>query len=92
MTHRPNPARRALVLGTATAATLPRFAIAQDRPLKIGYVTVLSGPRAPFGVADEWHLARMRTLLKDGLEVAGGKRVQPERAPGPSPGTPAASR
>lgn len=78
MNHRPNPARRALVLGSATAATLPRFAIAQDRPLKIGYVTVLSGPRAPFGVADEWHLARMRTLLKDGLEVAGGKRVPVE--------------
>jgi branched-chain amino acid transport system substrate-binding protein len=70
--------RRALVLGSAAAAALPRFAIAQDRPLKIGYVTVLSGPRAPFGVADEWHLARMRTLLKDGLEVAGGKRVPVE--------------
>ena len=78
MNIRPDPARRALVLGTAAAASLPRLAIAQDRPLKIGYVTALSGPRAPFGVADEWHLARMRTLLKDGLEVAGGKRLAVE--------------
>ncbi|HKW85083.1 MAG TPA: ABC transporter substrate-binding protein, partial [Burkholderiaceae bacterium] len=60
------------------AASLPRFAIAQDKPVKIGYVTALSGPRAPFGVADEWHLARVRTLLKDGLEVAGGKRLPVE--------------
>ena len=81
MTNRLDPTRRALLLGGASAtaaATLPRFAIAQDRPIKIGYVTVLSGPRAPFGVADEWHLARMRTLLKDGLEVAGGKRMPVE--------------
>lgn len=70
--------RRSLLAAGAAAAALPRFAIAQDKPLKIGYVTVLSGPRAPFGVADEWHLARMRTLLKDGLEVAGGKRVPVE--------------
>ena len=64
--------RRALLLGTGAAVTLPRFAIAQDKPIKIGYITALSGPRAPFGVTDEWHLARMRTLLKDGVEVAGG--------------------
>lgn len=70
--------RRTLLAAGAAAATLPRFAIAQDKPLKIGYVTVLSGPRAPFGVADEWHLARIRALLKDGLELAGGKRVPVE--------------
>lgn len=70
--------RRTLLAAGAAAAALPRFAIAQDKPLKIGYVTVLSGPRAPFGVADEWHLARIRALLKEGLEVAGGKRVPVE--------------
>ncbi|HET7867228.1 MAG TPA: ABC transporter substrate-binding protein [Burkholderiaceae bacterium] len=70
--------RRSLLAAAAATAALPRFAIAQDKPLKIGYVTVLSGPRAPFGVADEWHLGRMRALLKDGLEVAGGKRVPVE--------------
>lgn len=70
--------RRSLLLGTGAAAALPRFSIAQDRPIKIGYVTVLSGPRAPFGVADEWQLARIRALLKDGLEITGGRRVPVE--------------
>jgi branched-chain amino acid transport system substrate-binding protein len=81
LTHRVDPARRRtlrLAGAAAAAAALPRFAIAQDKPLKIGYITALSGPRAPFGVADEWHLAKMRTLLKDGLAVAGGKRVPVE--------------
>ena len=81
MTTSPSPHRRALVLGAgaaAAASTLPRLAIAQDKPVKIGYITSLSGPRAAFGVADEWQLARMRTLLKDGLAVAGGKRLAVE--------------
>lgn len=71
--------RRALALvgAAGAAAALPRWAIAQQRPLKIGYVTALSGPRAPFGVADEWHLARIREMLKNGLEL-GGKRVPVE--------------
>ncbi len=59
------------------ASALPGFAIAQQRPLRIGYITALSGPRAPFGVADQWHLAKLRELLKNGLEV-GGKRVPVE--------------
>lgn len=70
--------RRSLLIGAGAAAALPRFALAQDKPIRIGYITVLSGPRAPFGVADEWQLARIRTLLKDGLEVAGGRRVPVE--------------
>lgn len=78
MNRPPMLRRRTLLAAGAAAAALPRFAIAQDKPIKIGYVTVLSGPRAPFGVADEWQLARIRTLLKDGLEVAGGKRVPVE--------------
>lgn len=78
MNRPPMLRRRCLLAAGAAAAALPRFAIAQDKPIKIGYVTVLSGPRAPFGVADEWQLARIRTLLKDGLEVAGGKRVPVE--------------
>jgi len=79
MTHSSSLSRRDLVLGAGAAAmALPRFAIAQDRPVKIGYITCLSGPRAPFAVADEWHLARVRTMLKDGLPVAGGKRLPVE--------------
>lgn len=67
----------ALLGATGVAAALPRFAIAQSRPLKIGYITALSGPRAPFGVADEWHLAKVRELVKNGLDI-GGKRVPVE--------------
>ncbi|HUG21069.1 ABC transporter substrate-binding protein [Piscinibacter sp.] len=70
--------RRSLLIGAGAAAALPRFSIAQDKPVKIGYITALSGPRAPFGVADEWQLARIRTLLKEGLPVAGGKRLPVE--------------
>lgn len=70
--------RRTLLAAGAAATVLPRLAVAQDKPIKIGYVTALSGPRASFGVADEWHLARIRALLKDGLEVAGGKRLPVE--------------
>lgn len=75
------PTRRRLVLAAGAAAAssaLPRLAIAQDKPLKIGYVSPLSGPRAAFGVADAWQLARMRSLLKDGLAVAGGQRLAVE--------------
>lgn len=78
MTDAPSIQRRALLAAGAAATALPRFAIAQEKPIRIGYVTVLSGPRAPFGVADEWQLARIRALLKEGLEVAGGKRVPVE--------------
>lgn len=79
MNHLASTRRRVLAAtGAALAtATLPRFAIAQQRTLKIGYITALSGPRAPFGVADEWHLAKIREMLKSGLEV-GGKRYPVE--------------
>jgi branched-chain amino acid transport system substrate-binding protein len=68
--------RRSLALAGAALA-FPALALAQSRPIKIGYVTALSGVRAPFGVADEWHLAKMRALLKNGIEV-GGKRYAVE--------------
>lgn len=77
----PTLSRRTLLAGAASAVALPRLAIAQDRPIRIGYITALSGPRAPFGVADEWQLGRMRALLKDGLSVAGGRRVPVEIVP-----------
>jgi branched-chain amino acid transport system substrate-binding protein len=64
--------RRSLALATAAVA-FPSLALAQSGPIKIGYVTALSGVRAPFGVADEWHFARIRALLKNGFE-SGGKR------------------
>jgi branched-chain amino acid transport system substrate-binding protein len=64
--------RHALTLaGAAALPSLPRLAFAQQRSIKIGYITALSGVRAPFGVADEWHLAKMRALLKDGITMGG---------------------
>lgn len=64
--------RRSLALASAAVA-FPSLALAQAKPVKIGYITALSGVRAPFGVADEWHLARIRAMLKNGIE-SGGKR------------------
>ena len=74
----PTLSRRSLLIGAGAAAALPRFALARDKPVKIGYITALSGPRAPFGVADEWHLARVRALLKGGLPVAGARGLLEE--------------
>ena len=63
--------RIAALVSTTAAGALPGFAIAQQKTLRIGYITALSGPRAPFGVADQWHLAKMRELLqrKDGPAI-----------------------
>nr|WP_315465794.1 ABC transporter substrate-binding protein [uncultured Rhodoferax sp.] len=73
----PNALNRRHTLALAGAFVLPKVAIAQARPIKIGYVSAFSGVRAPFGVADEWHIARMRAQLKDGIEI-GGKRYPVE--------------
>lgn len=80
MNHPTLPPRRDFLktsVALTAASALPGFAIAQQKPLRIGYITALSGPRAPFGVADQWHLAKLRELLKNGLEI-GGKRVPVE--------------
>lgn len=69
---RPVDLDRRKTLGVAAAAlAFPAIAFGQSKPIKIGYATALSGVRAPFGIADNWHLAKMRALLKDGLEIRG---------------------
>ncbi len=60
-------------LAWTAASSIPGFAIAQAKTLRIGYITALSGPRAPFGVADQWHLAKLRERLKDGIDIGGQK-------------------
>jgi branched-chain amino acid transport system substrate-binding protein len=67
----PSLDRRTLLGAAAAALAFPSLSFGQSRPIKIGYVTALSGVRAPFGVADNWHLAKMRALLKDGIELRG---------------------
>jgi branched-chain amino acid transport system substrate-binding protein len=73
------PRRRFLQTSVAltAASALPRLAFAQPKTLRIGYITALSGPRAPFGVADQWHLTKLRDMLKNGLDI-GGQRVPVE--------------
>lgn len=69
-------ARRRQVLGSAAAGTaalaLPGLALAQSRPIRIGYITALSGVRANFGEADRWQLEKMQAIAKKGV-TAGGK-------------------
>lgn len=68
------PTRRStlkLAAGALAGASLPRFAIAQSKPIKIGYITALSGVRAAFGEADQWQLEKVRALLKSGITVGG---------------------
>ena len=60
-------------LAWTAASSIPGFAIAQAKTLRIGYITALSGPRAPFGVADQWHLAKLRERLKNGIDIGGQK-------------------
>lgn len=51
--------RRAFIAGTAATAgvlSAPSILRAQDRTIRIGYITALSGPRAEFGASDPWTL------------------------------------
>ena len=41
--------------------------------LKIGYVSPLTGPLAPFGEADKWVIDQLKTAFKDGIGVGGKK-------------------
>ncbi|MGH6625846.1 MAG: ABC transporter substrate-binding protein [Burkholderiaceae bacterium] len=68
--------RSTLKLAVAAAAgSLPLFSIAQSRPIKIGYITALSGVRAAFGEADQWQLEKIRQIAKAGIEVAGKRHA-----------------
>ncbi|MFI8614575.1 ABC transporter substrate-binding protein [Acidovorax sp. NPDC077693] len=73
------PRRRFLrnSLALTAASSVAGFAFAQPKTLRIGYITALSGPRAPFGVADQWHLAKLRERLKNGIDI-GGQQVPVE--------------
>lgn len=68
------PSRRAVIQGMGAAAlTLagPGIAIAQDRVIRIGFISPLTGPLSLFGDTDEYTLAKIRSLLEDGIEIAG---------------------
>lgn len=68
------PNRRAILQGMgATALTLaaPGAARAQDRTIRIGFISPLTGPLSLFGETDEYTLEKIRGLLTDGLEING---------------------
>src|SRR4051794_34704161 len=56
----------------AAALGSPRWALAQGRPIRIGFVSPQTGALAPFGEADRFTIGRMSALA--GLSV-GGKKV-----------------
>ncbi|WP_370208996.1 ABC transporter substrate-binding protein [Pararhodobacter marinus] len=73
------PTRRDVLKYTGAAAlgTLAAPALAQERVLRIGFVSPQTGPLAAFGEADTFVLEGVRAALASGIE-AGGSRWQVE--------------
>ncbi len=68
--------RRVLLKGlglAAAAAGMPGLALGQNKTIKIGYISPITGPLAPFGETDKYMVAKIQTLLKDGLTINGSK-------------------
>lgn len=68
--------RRLVLQGTAAAASaaalgLPRLAFGQEKPIKLGFISPLTGPYALFGETDQYMVDRVRTLLKSGITTGG---------------------
>ncbi|WP_284163441.1 ABC transporter substrate-binding protein [Frigidibacter sp. SD6-1] len=71
------PNRRTLLKGglAATAASaFPLPLYAQDRPLKVGYVSPQTGPLAVFGETDNFILDGVRKALAGGIQAGGRTR------------------
>ena len=75
--HRQPDRRRFIVAGAAAGATLaaaPLFAPAlraQERAIKLGYVSPQTGPLAPFAEADAFVLDGVRRIVGDGVDIRG---------------------
>jgi branched-chain amino acid transport system substrate-binding protein len=65
--------RRAFLAGTALAATLPMPAIAQNKPIRIGLLTVKTGPLAQGGIQMEQGVS---LFLKDRANMIAGRPVE----------------
>lgn len=80
-----NPKRRAVIKAMGAAALsagvssvvgyVPSAFAATARKVKIGFVTPLTGPLAPFGEADRYVTDTMREFFKDGIKV--GSQTHP---------------
>src|SRR5262247_616953 len=65
--------RRRFLVGTALAATLPRPARAQGKPVRLGLLTVKTGPLAQGGIQMEQGITR---FLKDRNYTLAGRKVE----------------
>jgi branched-chain amino acid transport system substrate-binding protein len=65
--------RRTFLAGTAAAAALPMPAIAQNKPVRIGLLTVKTGPLAQGGIQMEQGVA---LFLKDRNNTIAGRKVE----------------
>jgi branched-chain amino acid transport system substrate-binding protein len=54
---------RRTLIKAAAILSLPRFAFAQKRPIRIGFVSPQTGPLAPFGEADRFIINQMNKLF-----------------------------
>lgn len=74
-TRPPPDTRRRQLLGSSVAGAaslaLPGLGFAQSKPIKIGFITGLSGVRANFGETDRWQLEKILAIAKKGITVAG---------------------
>ena len=65
--------RRTFLAGTAAAAALPMPAIAQNKPIRIGLLTVKTGPLAQGGIQMEQGI---NLFLKDRDNMLAGRKVE----------------
>jgi branched-chain amino acid transport system substrate-binding protein len=68
--------RRAFIAGAAAGgAALAAPALAQQRTIKLGYVSPQTGPLAAFAEADNFNVALFKETMKGGLKI--GNRTHP---------------
>jgi branched-chain amino acid transport system substrate-binding protein len=79
--------RRTFLAGAAAAATLPMPAIAQNKPIRIGLLTVKTGPLAQGGIQME---QGTNLFLKDRNNMMAGRKV--ELVVGDTGGNPAGAK
>ena len=79
--------RRTFLAGTTAAATLPMPAIAENRPVRIGLLTVKTGPLAQGGIQME---QGVNLFLKDRNNMIAGRKV--ELVVGDTGGNPAGTK
>jgi branched-chain amino acid transport system substrate-binding protein len=79
--------RRTFLVSTALAATLPRRALAQAKPVRLGLLTVKTGPLAQGGIQMEQGMTR---FLKDRNYTLAGRKA--ELVVGDTGGNPAGAK